>query len=148
MELLDIHVMIEEPEEGERKVIEISAYPVSDGENGRVTDTMTTLAVVVIPTPDMYHVDAWYETDDETRLRDLPESVLEGFNLAVEIAKNGEDRRFKVGDRVYLKSHRMPAEIQAYSTDGAYWVELANTGVYDWFDEVSLAPFDSDRWYE
>jgi hypothetical protein len=131
-------------EEGEAPVVEIDVSPMYRTPTGRTTDLGHHLARVVIPANGFEH-EGFIMSDDTEWLGELPPHVREGYDAALALIGTPA-RRYSTGDTVWITAHRMPGEIADYSTKGAYFVELAHAGVYDFFDEDQLEPFDPVRY--
>jgi hypothetical protein len=135
------------------KVCEIDVYPVYiDADGDRATDTQTTLASVRIPTGD-YSDDMWYDLPSAwEKLSELPAHIRAGVDKAIEYAlavHTGIKRtqKYDKGDRVFITEYRFPGEIVAHTIDGGYIVEMASSGVLDYFKESELEDYDQELWH-
>lgn len=132
--------------------VEISVYPLSIDADGEVsTDTMDLLAHVEIHNAEAKCEDTWFSSDDADAVAALPERWKVAVGKALEIALAlqtvpSEPFRYGIGDTVFLTEYRFPADVECYTTDGRYVLELANTGVRDIFAADEIEPYDSDRW--
>ena len=134
------------------RTVQISVYSMGiDAEGYNVTETMESLAEVEIPNTVDKCEDMWYGSTDTEGLSKLPQAWQDAVRSAVETAAKVQGplkhtMRYGYGDTVFLTEHRFPGDVEDFTTDGRYVVEMANSGVRDVFTESELEDYDSDRW--
>jgi hypothetical protein len=134
------------------RTVDISVYELIIDEFGNTsTDTLTPLAHVEIHNAEAKCEDTWLSSEDTGDIAKLPERWQVAVRQAVELAaaiqtKPSEPFRYEVGDTVFLTEHRFPADVEYYTTEGYYVVNMANSGERGTFTEAEIEPYDFDRW--
>lgn len=138
----------------EDRVTEIDVYPMSlTNEGFHETDTISNaLARREVPNAETC-ADMWYgniDMDDEA-LKALPADVLKAFKEAIAEATANQKKfegefKYGIGDTVFIPEHRFPGDVEAYTTNGGYIVNMANSGELAEFAEDELEDYDSERW--
>ena len=133
------------------RTVQIEVFPLGITAEGlNETDGITTLAFVEIPNGTDVCEDMWYDSTDTEALPKLPQTWQDAVRSAVETAKETQGplgpMRYAYGQTVFLTEHRFPGDVEDFTTDGRYVVEMANSGIRDVFTEAEMEPYDANRW--
>lgn len=55
---------------------------------------------------------------------------------------------YAIGETVFITEHRFPGDVEAYTTNGGYIVNMANSGELGEFAPDELEDYDNERWNE
>lgn len=138
----------------EDRVTEIDVYPMSlTNEGFHETDMVAEpLASRRVPNAETCE-DMWYGNTDmeDEAIKALPENILKAFKEAIAEATENQTKfeggfKYEIGDTVFITEHRFPADVEAYTVNGGYIVNMANSGELAEFAPHQLEDYDNERW--